>query len=108
LNKLFAPTLEEAPTFPDEALLSATSNAVERGYRRHRKMRKMIYRIRTGEHLDQRIAMAMHRDAQAPGRFRRLQAPHYDKNGLNVTGRGASVSRFHHDFGVFAGDTAGD
>jgi hypothetical protein len=38
LKKLFAPTLEKALTFLDETLLPSTSNAVERGNRRYRKM----------------------------------------------------------------------
>ena len=36
LNKVFSPTLEKALTFLDDKLLPATSNAVERGNRRHR------------------------------------------------------------------------
>jgi hypothetical protein len=38
LKKLFAPTLEKALTFLDDKLLPSTSNAVERGNRRYRKM----------------------------------------------------------------------
>src|SRR5262244_4296153 len=38
LKKLFAPTLDKALTFLDDRLLPATSNAVERGNRRYRKM----------------------------------------------------------------------
>src|SRR5499425_1439760 len=45
LKKLFAPTLEKALTFLDETLLPATSNAVERGNRRYRKMQKQVYRV---------------------------------------------------------------
>jgi hypothetical protein len=40
LKKLFAPTLEKALTFLDDKLLPSTSNAVERGNRRYRKMQK--------------------------------------------------------------------
>src|SRR3989442_3333938 len=40
LKKVFPPTLEKALTFLDDKLLPATSNAVERGNRRHRKMQK--------------------------------------------------------------------
>jgi hypothetical protein len=42
LSKLFSPNLEKALTFLDDALLPATSNAVERTNRRHRKMQKSI------------------------------------------------------------------
>ena len=47
LKKLFAPGLEKALVFLDEKLLGATSNAVERGNRRYRKMQKTVYRVRT-------------------------------------------------------------
>ena len=47
LQKLFSPNLEKALTFLDDKLLPSTSNAVERGYRRHRKMQKTVYRVRT-------------------------------------------------------------
>jgi hypothetical protein len=40
LQKQFSPTLEKALTFLDDKLPPSTSNAVERGYRRHRKMQK--------------------------------------------------------------------
>ena len=42
LKKLFSPTLEKALTFLDDALLPSTSNAVERGNRRYRKMQKQV------------------------------------------------------------------
>jgi hypothetical protein len=77
LKKLFSPTLEKALTFLDDSLLPATSNAVERGHRRHRKMQKTIYRVRTGSHIAQRIAVDMFRDAQAQGRFQTIQVLHY-------------------------------
>ena len=47
LKKLFLPGLEKALVFLDERLLGATSNAVERGNRRYRKMQKTVYRVRT-------------------------------------------------------------
>jgi len=47
LNKVFSPNLEKALTFLDDKLLPATSNAVERGNRRHRKMQKSVYRVRS-------------------------------------------------------------
>ena len=45
LKKLFSPTLEKALTFLDDKLLPSTSNAVERGNRRYRKMQKSVYRV---------------------------------------------------------------
>ena len=81
LNKLFSPTLDKALTFLDDALLPATSNAVERGNRRHRKMQKTVYRVRTGPHIRQRIAIDMFRDAQAQGRLQTTQTLHYARTG---------------------------
>ena len=81
LKKLFSPTLEKALTFLDDSLLPATSNAVERGNRRHRKMQKTIYRVRTGPHISQRIAVDMLRDAQAQGRWQTTRTLHYARMG---------------------------
>ena len=41
VKKVFSPPLEKAK------LLPATSNAVERGNRRNRKMQKSVYRVRS-------------------------------------------------------------
>ena len=68
LQPLFSPNLEKALTFLDDQLLPATSNAVERGNRRHRKMQKTVYRVRTKENVSNRIALDMLREAQAEGR----------------------------------------
>jgi hypothetical protein len=81
LKKLFSPNLDKALTFLDDSLLPATSNAVERGNRRHRKMQKTVYRVRTQAHISQRIAVDMLRDAQAPGRFQTTQTLHYARAG---------------------------
>jgi len=51
LKKLSSPNLEKALTFLDDSLLPATSNAVERANRRHRKMQKSIYCVRTRDHM---------------------------------------------------------
>jgi Transposase len=76
VNKLRSPNLEKALTFLDDKLLPSTSNAVERGNRRHRKMQKTIYRVRTQEHLNNRIALDMLRDAQRQGRSTTLKVLH--------------------------------
>jgi hypothetical protein len=68
LQKLFSPNLEKALTFLNDKLLPATSNAVERGYRRHRKMQKMVYRVRTQPNITGRIALDMHREERAQHR----------------------------------------
>jgi hypothetical protein len=79
LRKLFSPQLEQALTFLDDKLLPATSNAVERANRRHRKMQKTIYRVRTYPALQGRIALDVHREAQAPGRAQTLVTLHHDR-----------------------------
>jgi hypothetical protein len=76
LSQLHSPNLEKALTFLDDKLLPSTSNAVERGNRRHRKMQKMVYRVRTQEHLTNRIALDMLRDAQKDGRTDTLKVLH--------------------------------
>lgn len=62
LNKLRSPNLDKALTFLDDKLLEATSNSVERGNRRHRKMQKSIYRVRTQRSLISRMALDLFRD----------------------------------------------
>ena len=81
LKKLFSPNMEKAMTFLDDSLLPATSNAVERGNRRHRKMQKTVYRVRTHERIVGRIALDMQRDAQAPGRTCTTAALHLARTG---------------------------
>jgi chromosome segregation ATPase len=76
LRKLWSPNLEKALTFLDDRLLPATSNTVERANRRHRKMQKTIYRVRTQAHISARIAMDMLRDAQGAARSQTLFALH--------------------------------
>ena len=80
LKKLFTPNIEKALTFLDDALLPSTSNAVERANRRHRKMQKTIYQVRTREHIAQRIAVDMQRDAQAEGRRQTSTRLHEERN----------------------------
>jgi hypothetical protein len=68
LDKLNSPNLEKALTFLDDKLLTATSNAVERGNRRVRKMQKTIYRVRTQATLRGRLALDLQREGQASQR----------------------------------------
>jgi transposase-like protein len=65
LKKLFLPSLEKALVFLDEKLLGATSNAVERGNRRYRKMQKTVYRVRTQRSIEARLALDLFRERQA-------------------------------------------
>jgi hypothetical protein len=76
LQKLFSPTLEKALTFLDDKLLPSTSNAVERGYRRHRKMQKTVYRVRTQPNIASRIALDMQRQEQARQRDQTTRTLH--------------------------------
>jgi uncharacterized protein (DUF1697 family) len=79
LSKLQSPNLDKALTFLDDKLLPSTSNAVERGNRRHRKMQKTVYRVRTQEHIHNRIALDMLRDSQKDGRTKTTKVLHRDR-----------------------------
>jgi hypothetical protein len=63
LKTLFSVNVEKALTFLDERLLGATSNAVERGNRRYRKMQKTVYRVRTLAQIVARLALDLFREA---------------------------------------------
>jgi hypothetical protein len=76
LRKLQSPNLEKALTFLDDKLFPSTSNAVERGNRRHRKMQKTVYRVRTQENIKNRIALDMFRDSRKPGRACTMKTLH--------------------------------
>jgi len=81
LSKLQSPSLDKALTFLDDKLFPSTSNAVERGNRRHRKMQKNVYRVRKQEHIHNRIAMDMLRDSQKQGRTTTLDSLHEARAG---------------------------
>ena len=81
LKKLFSPTLEKALTFLDDTLLPSTSNAVERGNRRYRKMQKSVYRVRTQAQISTRLALDIWREAQAEGRQQTLASLHRARAG---------------------------
>ena len=81
LNKLRSPNLDKALTFLDDKLFPSTSNAVERGNRRHRKMQKTVYRVRTKDHIHNRIALDMVRDSQKDGREQTVDALHKRRAG---------------------------
>jgi hypothetical protein len=76
LDKLKSPTLEKALEFLDDKLLGATSNAVERANRRFRKAQNSIYSVRTKVHLEQRLALDMHREQRAPKRQQTTKTLH--------------------------------
>ena len=68
LDQLNSPNLDKALEFLDDKLLPATSNAVERSNRRVRKMQKTVYRVRTRQSLEGRLALDLQRDQQASAR----------------------------------------
>ena len=68
-------------TFLDDRLLPSTSNAVERGNRRQRKMQKTVYRVRTQDHIIARIALDMLRDARKQDRQRTRTTLHLARAG---------------------------
>src|SRR5207248_6845928 len=76
LKKVLAPGLEKALVFLDEKLLGATSNAVERGNRRYRKMQKSVYRVRTRRGIEGRLALDLQRERQAQSRAKTTKTLH--------------------------------
>jgi hypothetical protein len=76
LKKLLSPGLEKALVFLDERLMGATSNAVERGNRRYRKMQKTVYRVRTQRAIEGRLALDLQRERQGEGRVETTQTLH--------------------------------
>jgi hypothetical protein len=81
LSKLQSSNIDKALTFLDDKLLPSTSNAVERGNRRHRKMQKTVYRVRTREHIHNRIALDMLRESQNEGRGQTIKILHKKRAG---------------------------
>jgi hypothetical protein len=79
LKKLLSPGLEKALVFLDERLMGATSNAVERGNRRYRKMQKTVYRVRTRRAIEGRLALDLIRESQAQGRAGTTKTLHKDR-----------------------------
>ncbi len=94
LQKLFSPTLEKALVFLDDKLLPSTSNAVERGNRRHRKMQKTVYRVRTQRNLERRMALDLLREMHRRGRRAATQALHRGRSPgrFSPEGEGEAVS----------------
>lgn len=83
LQTLFTSNVEKALTFLDDRLLPATSNAVERGNRRYRKMQKTIYRVRTYAHIVGRLALDLWREVFTQIRADNLGLLHQARSGPN-------------------------
>jgi hypothetical protein len=86
LKGLFSANVEKALTFLDDRLLGSTSNAVERGNRRYRKMQKTVYRVRTYAHVVARLALDLFREAAGQPRAATLGLLHAERAGP-CTGR---------------------
>lgn len=82
LKGLFSINVEKALTFLDDRLLGATSNAVERGNRRYRKMQKTVYRVRTYAHIVARMALDLFREAALQPRTATLSLLHSVRTSL--------------------------
>ena len=80
LRKINSHNIEKALMFLDDSLLEPTSNSVEGTNRRHRKMQKTIYRVRTEESITNRIALDMLRDQENMVRQDVLALLHYTRN----------------------------
>jgi hypothetical protein len=81
LKKIESPTVDRSLVFLDDKCLPSTSNAVERGNRRFRKMQKTVYRVRTQENIRKRIALDMFRDLHLPLCYQTIQALHHARAG---------------------------
>ena len=71
--------LDRSLVFLDDKHLPSTSNAVERGLRRFRKMQKTVYRVRTAVHIRRRAALDMFRDLYLPLRCQTILSLHKAK-----------------------------
>jgi hypothetical protein len=85
LKGLFSANLEKALTFLDDRLLGATSNAVERGNRRYRKMQKTVYRVRTADHIAERLALELFREMATSSRLATLTRLHAERAGPRMS-----------------------
>ena len=81
LKGLFSANVEKALTFLDDRLLGATSNAVERANRRYPKMQNSVYRVRTYEHIVDRLALDLFREAVMLSRTKTLNCLHTERAG---------------------------
>jgi transposase len=84
LKKLNSPSLEKALEFLDDKLLGSTSNAVERANRRFRKAQKGAYSVRTKCHLEQRLALDMHRERRLPQQMQTAKTLHRSRSAAHL------------------------
>ncbi|HTP06662.1 MAG TPA: transposase [Anaerolineae bacterium] len=74
--RLFDRRCRTATALTKLARLRPTSNAVERGNRRYRKMQKTVYRVRTAHHIADRLALDLIREMAAQPRASTLALLH--------------------------------
>jgi hypothetical protein len=74
--RLFDRRCRTATALTKLARLRPTSNAVERGNRRYRKMQKTVYRVRTAHHIADRLALDLFREMAAQPRASTLALLH--------------------------------
>jgi hypothetical protein len=74
LKKLESLTVDRSLLFLDDKELPSTSNSVERGNRRFRKMQKTVYRVRSIGRIRQRIALDMVRDSRLLSRRQTMRS----------------------------------
>jgi hypothetical protein len=79
LDRRHSPNRATALTFPGDALLPATSSAVERGHRRRRQMQKAVYRVRAHGAPVGRMALDRERDRPADGRAATVHRLHDER-----------------------------
>ena len=80
-KKVFSSHLEHALTVLDDTLVPATSQAVARGKRRHRKRQKRGDRVRRKVCFEGRMALDMLRESRAEGRDQTTEALHQARRG---------------------------
>jgi len=81
MGRLASANAEKSLAYLDVSGFPGTSNAVERGNRRHRKMQKSVYRVRTLERLRQRIALDMTRERGLGSRIQVVDLLHDRRSG---------------------------
>ena len=81
LGRLASANTAKSLAYLDARGFPGTSNAVERGNRRHRKMQKSVYRVRTLERIRQRVSLDMLRERGMRARNQIIELLHDRRSG---------------------------
>jgi hypothetical protein len=81
LGRLASANTAKSLAYLDARGFPGTSNAVERGNRRHRKMQKSVYRVRTLERIRQRVSLDMLRERGMRARIQIIELLHDRRSG---------------------------